>query len=350
MAGFENEEQPGQEINVTDVDTAAKAIEGFLDEGQENNPAQGQRGAAEAPADGEEIEQFAGQSEEDYEAETQHQEVEQEEEEQQGSEVEEQEASEEDESPLYAVTVQGEEQLVPLEDLTKGYMLQSDYTKKTQQLAQERQEFAEQAQGVVQERQQYVTLLTALEQQLSGNGEPEPDWQKMSVEDPVGYVRKKAAWDHQQQVLDAARTEKQRVTQLQQQDFARKAAEYNRSQVEAIMKAKPELKDPEKAKAYRDNLLNYGVQNYGYTPQEMAMISDHRYALILEKAMLYDQAAKKGGAVQKHLKKGKHRQVIRPGAAQAKPVVRQRQDRQNMERLRRTGDIRDAAAAMEKLL
>jgi hypothetical protein len=44
--------------------------------------------------------------------------------------------------PLYAVTVQGEEQQVTLEELRGGYMRQSDYTKKTQGLSQREKELA----------------------------------------------------------------------------------------------------------------------------------------------------------------------------------------------------------------
>lgn len=349
MTGFENHSDgTEQEITVSDTQTAAKAIEGFLDEGPETNPAQGQQGAAEAPAPGEEVEQFG--QEFDNPDEPQQPETEQAEAEQEPQQEETGQELEEDDSPLYSVMVQGEEKLVPLEDLTKGYMLQSDYTKKTQSLAQERQEFAQVAQAVTQERQQYTQLLDALEQQLTNGGEPEPDWVELASKDPVGYTRKKAEWDQKQNVLNAARTEKARVAELQKQDFLKRAAEYNNSQVEAMIAAKPELKDPEKAKAYRDELVQYGVNNYGYSEQDMGAITDHRWALILEKAMMYDKAAATGGQVQKNLRTGKHRKVIRPGSAKAKPVVRQKQARQSMERLERTGDLRDAADAMANLL
>lgn len=350
MSGFENHDDgTAQEITVTDTESAAKAIEGFLDEGPETNPAQGQQGAAEAPAPGEEIEQFG--QEFDNPAEPQPQEAEQAEAEQQPLEEETGQELEED-SPLYAVTVQGEEKLVPLEDLTKGYMLQSDYTKKTQHLAQEREQFVEQANAVLAERKQYVELLTALEEQLNNGGEVEPDWVQLSENDPAGYVRTREAWNQKQEILNAARTERERVTALQQQEFAQKAAAYAQEQQALILKAKPELKDPAKAQEYRDSLVNYGTQTYGYTAQDLNAITDHRMALILEKAMLYDQATQKGGIVQKQIKgkKGRTRQVIRPGAAQSKPVVRERQDRLARERLERTGDIRDAADAMANLL
>ena len=41
---------------------------------------------------------------------------------------------------LYAVTVNGEEQTIPLDELLKGYSRQSDYTKKTREVSEQRKE------------------------------------------------------------------------------------------------------------------------------------------------------------------------------------------------------------------
>lgn len=48
-----------------------------------------------------------------------------------------------EEPDLYTVVVSGKEEKVTFEDLTKGYMRQADYTRKTQELAREREAVAE---------------------------------------------------------------------------------------------------------------------------------------------------------------------------------------------------------------
>ncbi len=63
---------------------------------------------------------------------------EEEEEEASEEEDESESADEEDEEELYAVTVDGEEVGVNLDELMRGYSRQSDYTKKTQQIAEEK--------------------------------------------------------------------------------------------------------------------------------------------------------------------------------------------------------------------
>jgi hypothetical protein len=322
---------------------AANAIEGLLDLGQETNPAVGENGVAERPASEETIEQF-GQDDNAGEI--------LEEEDQQSAEGQDTRQREEDEptGDLYTVTVQGETRDVTLDELQSGFMLQADYTKKTQGLAEERRGFEENANAVMHERQQYVKLLSALEQQLSNGGEQEPDWVELSRTDPVGYTRKKAAWDQNQSVLNAARSERERVESVQQGENNQKMADYGAHQRQLIVNAKPELKDPEVAKKYQQDLRNYATSTFGFTDQELLGITDHRQALILEKAMLYDAAVAKGGVVQKKLKTGGPRAVIRPGAARGTEVVRNRESRQAQDRFDSTGDVRDAARLMEKFV
>jgi len=345
MPGFEVVDQN----NVGDLDAgshneAAAAIEqGFLDEGPEKNPASGQSGVEERPAVDEQIEQFGEADKPTQTSDEQEQQVVDEGEPPHGDEGE-------PPGDLYTVTVQGETRDVSLEELQSGFMLQADYTKKTQNLADERRGFETQANAVLQERQQYVKLLTNLEQQLSGSGEQEPDWVELSRKDPVGYTQQKAAWDQRQEVLNAARVERERVEGLQQQDWQAQAAQHGAYQRDLMVKARPELVDPEKANEYQNNLRGYATKTYGYTDQELGSITDHRMALILEKAMLYDQATAKGGVVQKKLKGQGPRAVIRPGAARGTEVVRNRQSRQAQDRFDRTGDVTDAARLMEKFV
>jgi len=63
-----------------------------------------------------------------------------EQEEEQPEQQEEQTQSDTEEEPKYKVTVDGQEIEVTQEELLRGYMRQSDYTRKTQQLASDRQQ------------------------------------------------------------------------------------------------------------------------------------------------------------------------------------------------------------------
>ena len=102
---------------------------------------------------------------------------------------------------LYAVKVDGGEQEVTLDELMKGYSRQSDYTKKTQELAQGRKaieqlygQYNSEIGALQQERQQYVwsfitsctdILLSGLEQYNN------IDWETLKQEDPIEYFSKR---------------------------------------------------------------------------------------------------------------------------------------------------------------
>ena len=347
MSGFENvAEENVRDVNSSNTQTAAEAMEGLLDLGPEDNPEIGQQGAAEQPAQDEEVEQF-GQAVDNPPG-TELEQNAQQAADEHGVEID--VDTEQQQGELYTVTVQGETREVSLDDLQSGYMLQSDYTKKTQGLAEERRHFDGEVQQVQQERQQYVELLSSLEQQLSNGGEAEPDWVKLSQSNPVAYTQEKAAWDQRTQILDAAKTERERVQGLQTQEFQKRAQEHGAAQREALLRVRPELKDPEKANAYQTQLRNYAVETYGFTDMELGSIIDHRQALILEKAMRYDAAVKKGGKVQKQLKSNGPRAILRPGAVKGAERVKSSQHRQAQDRFARTGDVKDAARAMEDFL
>ena len=60
------------------------------------------------------------------------------------------------------VKLDGEETEVTLDELRKGYSRYSDYTRKTQALAEERKSFQGEAEAIRMERAQYAELLPAL--------------------------------------------------------------------------------------------------------------------------------------------------------------------------------------------
>ena len=101
-------------------------------------------------------------------------EEESEEEEEPEGEEESEETEGEEEEELYAVTVNGEEVAVSLDELLSGYSRQSDYTRKTQEIAGDRkemevlqQQYNSEVYQIQQERQQYMEALTNI---IAGQG------------------------------------------------------------------------------------------------------------------------------------------------------------------------------------
>lgn len=253
----------------------------------------------------------------------------------------------EQEEELYTITVDGEESQVTLDELQAGYRRQADYTRKTQQLAEERNQFTQESQQVQQEREQYKNLVTALGDKLKDMTGDEPDWQKMASEDPAGYVQQKAAWDQRQTQIQAAEQEKQRLqdedTQKQQQGFE----QYMQHQRQSLLTAKPELSEPEKATAFFSGVNQYAKSQFGFTDQELGQVLDHRFLLMAEKAMQFDQMQKTGKPV---VKKLKQRAPLKPGARKQDRPAASTAQRKAQNRLERTGSTRDAASLIEGML
>lgn len=121
---------------------------------------------------------------------------------------------EESEHPqLYTIKVDGEETQVTLEELQNGYSRQRDYTRKTQELAQQRKAIEAKQQEVSQKDAIYSQLLPKMEATLKGELENEPDWSALYEADPIAYVREKDIWNEKKQKLQAVQAESQRLQQ-----------------------------------------------------------------------------------------------------------------------------------------
>src|SRR6056300_1090361 len=126
---------------------------------------------------------------------------------------EETEVEEVEEQPVYRVTVDGEEIEVTQDELLNGYSRQQDYTRKTQELANQRKTIEQQAQELAQRDAIYAELLPKMEAQLKGELVNEPDWDSLYNDDPIAFVREKQLWDEKKEKLKAAQAEKQRLQQ-----------------------------------------------------------------------------------------------------------------------------------------
>ena len=102
---------------------------------------------------------------------------------------EETEVEELEEQPVYRVTVDGNEIEVTQDELLNGYSRQQDYTRKTQELANQRKTIEQQAQELQQRDAIYAQLLPKMEAQLKGELVNEPDWDSLYNDDPIAYVR-----------------------------------------------------------------------------------------------------------------------------------------------------------------
>jgi len=258
---------------------------------------------------------------------------------------EETEVEEVEEQPVYRVTVDGEEIEVTQDELINGYSRQQDYTRKTQELANQRKTIEQQAQELQQRDAIYAQLLPKMEAQLKGELVNEPDWDSLYNDDPIAFVREKQLWDEKKEKLKAAQAEQQRLQQesyaQQQQLIAQQVQEGQQKILEII----PEWKNAEVAQKEKLAIRDYGINVLGYSPQEMDAIYDYRALLGLRNAWLNSKTVE---ATKKKPTQKAPARVARPGTTTRKKSVAPAKRAKQV--LAKTGKVQDAAKVFEQFL
>jgi hypothetical protein len=198
---------------------------------------------------------------------------------------------------LYKVVVDGQEQEVTLDELTKGYSRQSDYTRKTEKLSQDRKSVEEKNSEYTRlneeakiKRDQYENQLQVLSQQLQTT-ETSVDMEKLYQEDPAEYVRQKAEQDRRKELLQASEQEQNRIRAEKQQESDKVYSQYLDNERKLLADKLPIYGDKDKGPEFIKNLTSY-AKSIGYTDQEISMLVDHRAVMMLANAYRYDKFKK----------------------------------------------------------
>ena len=259
---------------------------------------------------------------------------------------EESDETEEDEQPqVFTVKVDGKEVEVTLDELQKGYSRTQDYTRKTQQIAETRKAVEAEAAAIRAEREQYAQLLGALQQQLESAGEQPVDWDRLYAEDPIEWVRQRELARDKQERKAAIQSEQQRLSQLTAQQQAEEMKTKLAQEQDLLIASVPEWKDPQKAKAEKALLVEFG-RKIGFSEDELKNVYDHRAVIALRKAALYDQMVSKRKDIKPVVNNGPR--PVKPSAAGK--VSTTTEGTRAKQRLAKTGRVDDAAKAIELLL
>ena len=263
-------------------------------------------------------------------------------------EVEEEQTDVEEEAPqlqTFTVKVDGQEVEVTQEELINGYSRQQDYTRKTQELSQQRKTIEQQQAELAQRDAIYSQLLPKMEAQLKGELANEPDWENLYSDDPVGYVREKQLWDEKKEKLQAVSAEQQRLQQealVKQQQQIQQFVEYGNKRLLEII---PEWQNPEIAAKEKLAIRDYAINNLEYSEQEVEQVYDYRALLGLRNAWLNSKTVE---ATKKKPTQKAPARVARPGTTNrpktTAPVKKAKQ------KLAKTGKIQDAAKVFEQII
>lgn len=245
----------------------------------------------------------------------------------------------------------GKELEVTLDELRKGYSRYSDYTRKTQALAEERKSFQGEAEAIRMERAQYAELLPALKAQLEVQSDAEPDWDNLYNEDPIEAARLERHWNKSRQErvakLQAINTEQQRIAEEMAREQQRALADIVQSERAKLTEVIPEWKDESTMQSEAKELREWAINN-GFSERDLSALVQASHVSILRKAMMFDKGSKKVEKVKAQPRKVAR--IVRPGSSGTQVATRSTDVKNASQRLVRSGRISDAAALLDKLI
>lgn len=261
------------------------------------------------------------------------------------SEETDEEDGESEETPPEPVKYKIGDQEYTQEELEKSLLRHADYTRKTQALAEEKKTFESEKASTVAERTKFIEAAKQALRTIDEYVPKEPDWQAIKAQHPDKFAEAHAEWTLLQQERKKIADELATAEQKQMQEEMDKVQKHVEAEHARLLEVLPEFKEPATAKA----LMKYATEVLGFTPEQVANVSDHRLILLLHKASQFDLSqAKKSdptpapGAPRKPA-------VLTPGAEPPSnpSTVRARKVRDAAAAARKSGRLEDAARAFE---
>ena len=264
------------------------------------------------------------------------------------SEVEQEDEQDEQEEPQkFRVKAAGEEREVTLDELIKSYQLGTDYTKKSQAVAEERKAVEAERQRIEEAkylRDQYAERLQVIEQMLNQQPEAE-NLDYLKENDPIGYAVKVAELSQREKQLAQVQAERQRIAEQQERERQEQLSHVIQAEARKLAEVIPDYADPKKGEAMRRELREFGLK-VGFSDQELAGVYDSRAVVTLWKAMQYDKLQSSKPAITKKVNEAP--KVMKSGVSQ--PRDSNDELRKLKARAKQTGRVADAARAFERFL
>lgn len=247
---------------------------------------------------------------------------------------------------------------VTLRELKRGFLRQSDYTRKTQELSETRKatEAQREALSTVAEQQKEAFEVAAALIRAQIPDQPDP---ALIQTNPQAYLQLQAQREQAQQKLHelavAYRQSQEGVkAQTEAQKKAQEAAErkelddLKRTEYQALVKVMPKLGTDEGRKAFLKEAAEIGGKVYGITPEQIGNIISHVEVRILHDAI---QWRKLQSQKMEAVSKAKQAPPLRPANRQPQGQKVKAKQAQALSVLRNTGSTEDArmAAAMSVL-
>tara|TARA_Y100000389_G_scaffold103012_2_gene99898 strand:- start:6539 stop:7522 length:984 start_codon:yes stop_codon:yes gene_type:complete len=230
----------------------------------------------------------------------------------------------------------GQMKKATLGELKRDKAGQDYIQRRMQEIAQLQKQVQEQSNALAQQQNQQAEFFKKAQQ--NGLSEPIPPSKDLFESDPIAFMQSKLEYDEAKAEYD---TNAQHFLQMEQQSEQRKQQQlqaFTQQQTQLLSEKLPDIADPEKGEVIKKGLMEVG-EHYGFTPQELESVRDHRYILAMYDAMRFRKLVQKRG---KATSKKQSIAPVKAGAKKMPNVGNAKARKQKQDRLRKTGSIDDA--------
>lgn len=196
-------------------------------------------------------------------------------------ESDDQNASQDDKADSAAIEIDGKR--YTRDEVKQGFMLQADYTRKTQEVAAERREMNSAVERLSKQDEKAKADLGFAMSVLQAILPPEPD-PSIIPTDPVGYMQAKAQRDQAMTVIRQLQGQQAAYNQQQQEQTREQSAKALQSEWQVAVQKLPELAAPEGRQKFREEAIKYGKE-WGLEPSEIDGIESSKALLVLKDAI-----------------------------------------------------------------
>lgn len=252
------------------------------------------------------------------------------------------------------VTVNGKRQDVSLSEWKDSYVAAQEAKRHQEEARALREQIDNQKRQAEEQYQaqlaQGAALVESLKKQALERFQ-DIDWNELRQTDPSEWTAKRMELESAKaqvaQVEQNVRAKIQQYQAEQEQLRSQTFQEHLSKERQALVEAWPEMADESKAATERTALIDE-LKSRGFTDQEIGNAADHRILLMARDAMRWRQSAKNADVAKKKvIKIGK--KVVKPGARQSQAEQRQEGLKPMRDKLRKSGDWKDAAALLSRM-
>ena len=243
-----------------------------------------------------------------------------------------------DEEPqMFSVKIDGKELEVNLDELKRGYSGQSYINAQMQNVAETRKEAEHIYATLAQERAQVQQALNLLSDGTLSTPPVAPD-EALFNSDPMAYMEQKLQYDHQVNEYQQRLGTLQQQVQANQENEQQMRQAYLAREAEMLQGFHPELFDEEKGSDTRSHLVSTAAESYGFTPEELTAVVDHRHVRVLMDAIAYRKLNSESG--KKRVEQKVQNKTVR--SSKRKMNAEQSARKKQREQLKRSGNLEDA--------